>query len=180
MGKMGKFDASGFGKLQKELEKLKDGAEEFQVHCTQKLAQGLISKVKKRTPVGKYGETVEFDADLPERQVEFTTRNGQQVSFTAKAQIKHVKFTVKQGKNGGTLRRRWAVTPIVRTGSTTSTEIINPTEYASYVENGHRTANGRGWVPGKFMLKISAEEVQAAAPRVIEAETKKWLGGGLK
>lgn len=180
MGKMGNFNSSDFNKLQKELEKLKDGAEEFQEHCTKKLAQGLISKVKKRTPVGKYSDTVEFDANIPEKQVDFTTKGGKHVSFIAKARKKHIKFSVKKGKKGGTLRRRWTATPVVRANNITSSEIINPTEYASYVENGHRTASGRGWVQGKFMLKISSEEVQAAAPRVIKAEMDKWLGGALK
>ncbi|MEE0733851.1 MAG: HK97 gp10 family phage protein [Acutalibacteraceae bacterium] len=54
-------------------------------------------------------------------------------------------------------------------------EIINPVEYASYVEYGHRTANHKGWVPGKFVMTRAEAEIQALAPKVLEAKIKKWL-----
>lgn len=56
-------------------------------------------------------------------------------------------------------------------------EITNPVEYASYVEYGHRTRGGKGWVNGRFMLTKSAEEIQNAAPQIIESKLKKELGG---
>ena len=57
--------------------------------------------------------------------------------------------------------------------------IINPTEYASYVEYGHRQTPGRyvpalgkslkaNWVKGRFMLTISIQEVEKALPGVLE------------
>ena len=46
-------------------------------------------------------------------------------------------------------------------------QIINPVEYASYVEFGHRTRSG-GWVNGKYMLTISEERLKQIAPRVLE------------
>ena len=59
-------------------------------------------------------------------------------------------------------------------------EIINPVEYASYVEYGHRTRNHKGWVPGRFMLTISEQEMQGIAPKVLEAKIKKFLGECMK
>ena len=59
-------------------------------------------------------------------------------------------------------------------------EIVNPVEYASYVEFGHRTANHEGWVRGRFMLTISEGEIQDIAPQVLEAKIKKFLGGVMK
>lgn len=179
MGKSG-FDVSGLKNLQKELNKLKDNAGPFTEECTKELAARLLSKVKKRTLPGQYSDIVEFDANIPEKQVEFTTKKGEHVSFKAKARKKHVKFTVKTGKKGGTLRRSWTVSPIRHINGKAVIEVINPVEYASYYEYGHRTANHKGWVQGKFVLTKSEEEVQKIAPKVIESKIKKLLEEGLK
>lgn len=56
-------------------------------------------------------------------------------------------------------------------------EIVNPVKYASYVEYGHRTANHKGWVQGRFMLTISEQEIQNIAPNVLEAKLSKFLKG---
>ena len=85
-------------------------------------------------------------------------------------------------KVGGTLRRGWdgSVGNITRHGNTYSVEIINPVEYASYVEYGHRTRNHQGWVKGRFMLTISEDEVRRDAPKVLEKKLKKMLEGCFK
>ena len=59
-------------------------------------------------------------------------------------------------------------------------DIINPVEYASYVEYGHRTVNHKRWVPGHFMLKISEQKLREIAPAVLENKIKKFLGGIVK
>lgn len=79
------------------------------------------------------------------------------------------------GMTGGTLRRNWTIGEIQKTGDTYTIEIINPTEYASYVEYGHRTANHSGWVPGQFMMTISECELQTAAPAILERKLQRWL-----
>lgn len=56
-------------------------------------------------------------------------------------------------------------------------EIINPVEYASYVESGHRTRNHKGWVEGRFMLRISEDELRQSAPKIIEMKIKKIFEG---
>lgn len=82
----------------------------------------------------------------------------------------------------GTLRRAWSTNNIKvsHVGSNYVVEIINPTEYASYVEYGHRTANHKGWVTGQFMLTISEEEIRQSSPTILEAKVKKWLSGAIK
>ena len=50
-------------------------------------------------------------------------------------------------------------------------EIVNPVEYASYVEYGHRTADHNGWVSGHFMMTISEKELKG-----MEQKTKKYIG----
>lgn len=62
-----------------------------------------------------------------------------------------------------------------RVGSDFVIDIINPVEYASYVEYGHRTSNHKNWVEGKFMLTLSAKEVQAMAPRILERKLAGYL-----
>ncbi len=59
-------------------------------------------------------------------------------------------------------------------------EIVNPVEYASYVEYGHRTADHNGWVSGHFMMTISEKELKDMAPKILENKLKKFLGGVLQ
>ena len=82
----------------------------------------------------------------------------------------------------GTLRRAWSTNNIKvsHVGSNYVVEIINPTEYASYVEYGHRTANHKGWVRGRFMMTISEKELEKIAPKVLEKRIKKLLEEAMK
>ena len=156
MAQMGSFSEAGLKKLQKQLNKIQQGnVEAFIEDCAKELAARLLAKVIKRTPVGVYPKST--------------------------------------GKKGGTLRRGWTSNTheeaasggsgnakayadsleIKHNGNTLVIEIVNPVEYASYVEFGHRTANHSGWVQGRFMLTISEQEIQQIAPKVLEAKIKK-------
>lgn len=88
--------------------------------------------------------------------------------------------------DNGTLRRGWIVGDIIKQGDIYKIEIINPTEYASYVEYGHRQESGRyvpaigktlkkGWVPGQFFMQKSIQEVENLTPKTLEDEIKKYL-----
>lgn len=81
------------------------------------------------------------------------------------------------GKIGGTLRRNWKVGEIQRIGGDYVVEVYNPTEYAPYVEYGHRTRGGKRWVEGRFMLSISVKEVQTIAPALVEKRLAEKLKG---
>lgn len=61
-------------------------------------------------------------------------------------------------------------------GNTYVIEIVNPVEYASYVEFGHRTRDHKGWVQGRFMLTISEQEIERDAPKILERKLAKKLG----
>ena len=54
-------------------------------------------------------------------------------------------------------------------------EIINPVEYASYVEYGHRTKDHRGWVNGKFMLTISEQEINSSSEAILTKKLNKFM-----
>lgn len=75
---------------------------------------------------------------------------------------------------------------MVHRGDTYVIEIINPIEYASYVEYGHVQTPGRyvpqlgkqlkkSWVEGKFMLRDSEIELLREAPKALERKLKRKL-----
>lgn len=163
MSKWGNVDFKQLKVFQKKLERLGKMQQEFCEVAAKELAARLLRKVIMRTPVGEY--------------------------------------PVNTGVTGGTLRRGWTSTshreaelgtafggsdtgaatyvkklPIRREGNNFVIDIINPVEYASYVEYGHRTRGGGGWVQGRFMLTISVDEVQSAAPKILEKKLAKLLG----
>ncbi len=84
-------------------------------------------------------------------------------------------YSEKSGKKGGTLRRGWTVSEVRQQGKLYTVDVANIVEYASYVEFGHRTPNHHGWVPGRFMLTFSEEELQQIAPKVLESKIRKIL-----
>lgn len=153
MGRMGNFNISGLKKFRDELNKLQN-LDDFVESCAKELAARLLRMVVERTPVGQYPKST--------------------------------------GKKGGTLRRGWTgekrslekgytdSLTINHFGDTYVIEIMNPVEYASYVEYGHRTANHKGWVKGSFMMTISEQELEKIAPKVLENKIKKFLGGCFK
>ena len=87
----------------------------------------------------------------------------------------------------GTLRRAWTAgtsseryansVQVNHSGNVYEIAITNPMEYASYVEYGHRTPTHKGWVPGKFMMKISEEELERIAPAILEQRIYRYFGG---
>ncbi len=149
MAKWGKCDYSQLKAFAQAFDKL-SGAEmdALCVACSKTLAGRLLALVIPATPVGKYPKS--------------------------------------SGKKGGTLRRGWGAKSsstaegyaeslaVTKSGNTYTVEIINPVEYASYVEFGHRTVNG-GWVEGQHMLTFSEEKLKKVAPSVLERMVLKKL-----
>lgn len=76
----------------------------------------------------------------------------------------------------GALRNTWKLGEIKSTGKDISVEILNPMEYATEIEYGHRIVlNGTeiGWYEGRFMLNISIDEIRRQIPLRYEQELKK-------
>ena len=134
-----------------------------------------MAKTKKRTPVGQYSEQVSFIADIPEKQVNFTTKAGKKVSFKAKARTRQVRFSSSKTQVGGTLRKGWYITGVKKNGNKLFILIYNNVEYASFVEYGHRKRNNKGWVEGRFMLTISMKEVEHSLQQIADKHCKKVL-----
>lgn len=166
MGKTGKFDCKEFKEFQKQLEKLRNEQDRFVESCAKELAARLLRMVVKRTPVGDYSHEVEVIAKRDSKHHK-------------KGDVYKKKVNTS-GKVGGTLRRGWTIENVGHFGSMCVIEIVNPTEYASYVEYGHRTRDRKGWVKGKFMMTISERELEKIAPKVLENRIRKYLEGCLK
>lgn len=87
------------------------------------------------------------------------------------------RYPARSGKVGGTLRRGWGAVAdinVVKEGDIYTVTIINPVEYASYVEFGHRTRNG-GYVEPQYMLTVSEEKLKNVIPALLERKIKRKL-----
>lgn len=150
----------------KQLQRLRDSLatlqsmdmDRFCTEVSKELAARLLALVIPRTPVGQYPKS--------------------------------------SGKKGGTLRRGWTsktqadaasrggsndakayaeALPVRKSGNAYTIEVINPVEYAGYVEFGHRTRDGDGWVPGQYFLTLSEQDLERLAPGVIERKLEALL-----
>ena len=68
---------------------------------------------------------------------------------------------------------------IEKSGKTYTITVENNVEYAPYVEYGHRTRGGKGYVPGKHMLETSEQELKALSPTILQDKLEKFLKGVL-
>lgn len=82
------------------------------------------------------------------------------------------KYPAGSKRQGGALRAAWRSTLVGR-GRTCRGELANAIKYAPYVEHGHRTRGGAGWVKGRFMLTQSEEKTAAEAERVVSKHIKR-------
>lgn len=168
-----KVDVRQLERLQKQIEKAATvDIDVFCEDCAKELAARLLRKVIKRTPVGDYSDTYELE-DEPEDELE-DEDDGE------------AKRLVESGKVGGTLKRGWTMKKLQHFDDTYVIEIINPVEYASFVEYGHRQTPGRyvtaidaklkvSWVKGQFMLTTSEKEISNIAPKFLETRLNQLL-----
>nr|DAX27920.1 MAG TPA: type I neck protein [Caudoviricetes sp.] len=176
---MAKIDLTELHKFQTQLQQMATPAERqrFYEDCLKELAARFLRKVIKRTPVG----------------------NGMYEPVPPSAKPKKKRRSIKEKPalqfkriaGGGTLRRGWEAhlkdaIRVHKIGSTYQIELVNNTEYASYVEYGHRQTPGRfvpaigkrlkeSWVEGQFCMTISAREVEGVAPAILQRKIQRYL-----
>ncbi|WP_413778130.1 HK97 gp10 family phage protein [Caproicibacterium sp. XB1] len=86
----------------------------------------------------------------------------------------------------GKLKQNWRASAVRKEGDAYVVEVSNETLYASYVEYGHRQQPGRyvpaigkrlkaSWVPGRFMMTLSAAEVERGLESKIERALTKYM-----
>lgn len=138
-------DIEQLKRMRDKLKNIADNPEPVMEDMTKEITKALLNVVIKKTPVGQYPPST--------------------------------------GKVGGTLRRGWTGSVgrnaenanIRNSGNVYDVELNNPVEYASYVNNGHRTRNG-GFVQGQFFVEKAVAEVQQKAPRIVYAKMRRILG----
>lgn len=159
MARWGKCDFRELEQLNKRLEQL--SSVDFDAFCrkmSNEIAARLLAKVKKRTPVGVVPGYATDEA----------------------------KEEYWSGYEGGTLRDAWTILPVEKRGDQYIVTVVNNTEYASYVEYGHRQTPGRyvpalgkslkaSWVKGRFMLTISTQELETQAPALLQQKLYLFL-----
>lgn len=77
----------------------------------------------------------------------------------------------------GDLRQNWKYN-VIKKGDTYIIVIYNQLEYAGFVEDGHRIVVAGatvGWVEGKFMLKLTKDEMERIAPNMWKIEVEKEM-----
>lgn len=200
MANWGKTDFRQLEELQRKIEQAANA--DFDALCieiSKDLAKIFLAKVKKRTLPGRKPEfkgplTQEFQGE--DQIVRKIKKKGNTYSvYYTKVKGKKYRFKTKEGEilekywkgyTGGTLRRGWTIGDITRKPNGYEVEIINPVEYASYVEFGHRQRPGRyvpqigkkltsAWSPGKRMMTFTEQEIQSMAPAMIQKKFEKFL-----
>lgn len=149
----------------RQLQKIRDNLErlermdmnKFCQDVSKELAARLLALVIPRTPVGHYPKS--------------------------------------SGKKGGTLRRGWtartageaaagstrdakayaAALPVSRQGRDFYVQVINPVEYASWVEYGHTYDHRKKWMKGQYFLTLSEHDLERLAPGLIERKLEALL-----
>lgn len=106
-----------------------------------------------------------FQRALDERVIERFIRDFLlEMAYRAERKIKK-----RTPVDTGELRRNWRVGNVERHGDAYVVEIFNNTEYASFVEYGHRAGKDlTKWVEGRFMMTISMQEIERELPRYLE------------
>ena len=185
MAKCGNCKFDQLKEYAERLEKLTDAdIEELCIKCSKELAARLLALVIPRTVVGDYSvlkiRTARKDTKYRKKGEQYTVRvkpkSGKmggtlRRGWTSKT---HAEAASGKGKNGKPIKEYAASLPVCKVSGYYIIQIINPVEYASYVEFGHRTKSG-GWVNGKYMLTISEERLKQISPVVLQRMINKKL-----
>lgn len=165
MARLGNFSMQEMRRLQRDLQKLKKKQREtFMAACAKELAARLLTLVIPITPVD--GGTLRRGW-IAKTQSEAEAAAAQRPTAPEVVEfVNNLRITKSRGM--------------------VSIEIINPVEYASYVEFGHRQQPGRyvpalgkrlkkAWVPGQLMMNKSIDDLERIAPQVLEHKLKRML-----
>lgn len=183
MGQAAKINIAGLEVMKKNLENIQKNQAEIMASLVKSLGALLLRKVIFRTPVGDYENDFQtYKRDNKKKGIKAGDvkydKNGNAKRKGYKSVIsKNVTYIYR--RRGGNLRRNWTIGQVFKNGNMYSVEVINPTHYASYVEYGHRQTPGRfvpvlgkklkrAWVPGRFMLTISENEIKENMDAILE------------
>lgn len=177
MAKWGKCDFDELKHLQDCLQGMENTIDEFCEQASKELAARLLSLVIPATPLGKYPKGTGKNGG--------TLRRG----WTAKT---HDEAAGGSGQPSAVQAKEYAKSlPVEKSGNYYIIRVINPVEYSSYVEFGHRQTPGRfvpaigkrlksGWVNGQYFLTLSEEKLRAIAPGILQRKLDAFLREMLK
>lgn len=181
MSRMGNCNYDELKKFAKGIEKMAkpEQTSQFYEDCLKELAARFYRKVKKLTPVGETTSHLEDMTDDDGNVITYK-RDGK---YGKKGDVKKKSVT---DHKGGELRRNWAVSEVIKTGGVYKVIVSNNTEYAAYVNYGHRQTPGRyvpaigkklkaSWVDGKFMLEISEQELKRIMPMYMSRKLDEYV-----
>ena len=127
--------------------------------------------------------------DLPEKKIpefmESATKDiASRVHRAAKKRTPVGVHPAESGKKGGTLRRNWKTGVLEVDRKDYSIDVTNTTNYASFVEFGHRGVfvpdlgvtlhTDTHWTDGQFMLTFAVKDVEAMTIRVLKSKLNKF------
>lgn len=163
MASWGRADFAELRKFQNQLNQMDFDRNAFCQQLAKELAARFLRGVIKRTPVGQYPPSTGKMGGTLRRG--WTAGSSRQASYNA----------IFQSNEGADTKAYLDSIQIQKNGDTYTIEIINPVEYASYVEYGHRTRGGKGWVPGKYMMTITENEIRSLAPALLQRRLEQKL-----
>ena len=133
----------------------------FCISASKELAARLLALVIPATPVGDYpANTAKLGGTL---------RRG----WTAKT---HKDAASGSGGASAAAGREYGQSlTVTKNGDVYEIVVANPVEYAPYVEFGHRTPNGKGWVLGRFFLTEAEMRLERNAEGYIQKKLEKML-----
>lgn len=190
MGQAVKINLAGLEVMKKNLENIQKNQTEIMESLVKSLGALLLRKVIFRTPVGVYENDFQtYKRDNKKKNIKAGDikydKNGKAKRKSYKSiTTKNVTYIYR--RRGGNLRRNWTIGEVFKNGNMYSVEVINSAFYASYVEYGHRQTPGRfvpvlgkklkrAWIPGRFMLTISENEIKENMDAILEKKLNSIL-----
>ena len=154
-GMMGfNLDMNQLLEYSRNLSKSSDEFENFLKGFLIEMANRIIAKTKPRTPVDTGALRSAWGIETEKTKVVKSTNN-----------------------QGGRMLKTIRTGDIKYNGKEISLILSNPMEYATEIEYGHRIVrNGAevGWYEGRFMLKISIDEVRKQMPLRYKMNFENW------
>lgn len=160
--------------------------------CIKELALRFLAEAIRLTPVAQSRKVTRKLKD----------EDGNYIIYKKGAREGKIKTKVYTTHTGGTLRRGWVVNThseaeankrrpsvtdikgflknikVVNTGNKFTIKLINPVEYAIYVNYGHRTRNG-GFVDGRFFLEKAEHYINENKDKFLEKKLNYYIGSAL-
>ena len=178
--KWGSIKFDGLDALIQRLEEAQANVPALLCACADSLAANLHAQVTELTPVGKRPMWAFLRAEEDD-----IVSVGDGVSKRERLE-EHWK-----GYVGGELKKSWKIRRAASNGNTANAFVYNNTQYARYVEYGHRQTPGRyvpaiglqlkeSWAGGSHMLETARKRTDAAFATITESEVNKFMSAALK